>query len=248
MGDRHHSSVRSRRMLGSPTATSASGPSSLGSASSPLIPAIPNSLSSSPSQPAVSKFTASRADHSSRKSSPYIHPHAASSSSTSATTPTSPCPNNPSPRIHGHARVSSSPRHPPGSPKHPTPSVTVSPSIAARNARRLSAPSTPLFKASPSHRGQQRPMPSSTSNSPARRNSNRLTSPPAHPQPPQHESISSPPRRQKVESHRKLLPPLYQHCDTADLVVLISDMLGELVVLNDQIPLSTGKLTRFHSR
>lgn len=31
-------------------------------------------------------------------------------------------------------------------------------------------------------------------------------------------------------------------------MVLISDMLGELVVLNDQIPLSTGGLTRFHSR
>ncbi|KAF8454978.1 cyclin-domain-containing protein, partial [Terfezia claveryi] len=56
------------------------------------------------------------------------------------------------------------------------------------------------------------------------------------------------PRRQRVESSVRLLPPLYQHCDTADLVVLISDMLGELVVLNDQIPLSTGGLTRFHSR
>jgi hypothetical protein len=46
----------------------------------------------------------------------------------------------------------------------------------------------------------------------------------------------------------KTLPKLYQSTHTADLVVLISDMLGELVGLNDCIPLSGAGLTRFHSR
>ncbi|RPB17221.1 cyclin-domain-containing protein [Morchella conica CCBAS932] len=46
----------------------------------------------------------------------------------------------------------------------------------------------------------------------------------------------------------KALPQLYQHCPTNDLVYLISDMLLELVGLNDKIPLSGAGLTRFHSR
>ncbi|KAF8245761.1 cyclin-domain-containing protein [Wilcoxina mikolae CBS 423.85] len=61
-------------------------------------------------------------------------------------------------------------------------------------------------------------------------------------------AISSPKRQRKPELGVKTLPKLYQSTHTADLVILISDMLGELVGLNDRIPLSGAGLTRFHSR
>ncbi|KAF3917169.1 Cyclin-U4-1 [Dactylellina cionopaga] len=47
---------------------------------------------------------------------------------------------------------------------------------------------------------------------------------------------------------KKLVPRDYQLCAMNDLVVLISDMLNQLVSLNDGIPLTQGGLTRFHSR
>jgi hypothetical protein len=45
-----------------------------------------------------------------------------------------------------------------------------------------------------------------------------------------------------------VMPLQYETCDVKDLGVLISDMLMELVRLNDGIPLQDGQLTRFHSR
>ncbi|TGZ82799.1 cyclin-domain-containing protein [Ascodesmis nigricans] len=57
------------------------------------------------------------------------------------------------------------------------------------------------------------------------------------------------PKRQKSSSPApKALPRLYQNVAPTDLVILISDMLHELVQLNDRIPLSGAVLTRFHSR
>ena len=239
-GHPHHSAGRPRGMLGgSPASTSAPGASpSLGSAPPPLLPTSPS--------PSISIFTVSVAsDYPSKSSdSPHYPPTSPPSNS--------PYPNNASPRAQGPAKATSVTAASPSSqnlsdsPRPPPLAVTASPSIAARSARRLSAPHTPLFRPSPI--GQQRPAPSpSASNSPARRNSNRLSSP-TNPAPLQRDTMASPPRRQRLESSVKLLPPLYQHCHTDDLAVLISDMLGELVVLNDQIPLSTGGLTRFHSR
>lgn len=46
----------------------------------------------------------------------------------------------------------------------------------------------------------------------------------------------------------KVMPLKYETCDVKDLGVLISDMLMELVRLNDDMPLRDGQLTRFHSR
>ncbi|RPB02627.1 cyclin-domain-containing protein [Choiromyces venosus 120613-1] len=64
-----------------------------------------------------------------------------------------------------------------------------------------------------------------------------------------HAKPSSPPKRPRhSDPSIKYLPSLYQHCPTQDLVYLISDMLLELVGLNDKIPLSGAGLTRFHSR
>lgn len=46
----------------------------------------------------------------------------------------------------------------------------------------------------------------------------------------------------------RMMPALYETCNTRDLVVLISSMLMELIRYNDAIPLREGHLTRFHSR
>jgi hypothetical protein len=44
------------------------------------------------------------------------------------------------------------------------------------------------------------------------------------------------------------MPFLYELCNVKDLGILISDMLMELVRINDEQPLRDGTLTRFHSR
>jgi hypothetical protein len=60
---------------------------------------------------------------------------------------------------------------------------------------------------------------------------------------------SSPAKRaRQQEPNVKVMPLLYETCDVKDLGVLISDMLMELVRLNDGYPLRDGTLTRFHSR
>ena len=60
---------------------------------------------------------------------------------------------------------------------------------------------------------------------------------------------SSAPKRSRPEAGSvKVMPLLYQNCNPKDLGVLISNMLIELLRLNDPIPLRDGRLTRFHSR
>ncbi|KAK6525498.1 hypothetical protein TWF694_005629 [Orbilia ellipsospora] len=62
-------------------------------------------------------------------------------------------------------------------------------------------------------------------------------------------TLGSPSKRARpMQLERKLVPRDYQLCAMNDLVVLISDMLNQLVSLNDGIPLTQGGLTRFHSR
>ncbi|KAK5136461.1 hypothetical protein LTR08_003106 [Meristemomyces frigidus] len=60
---------------------------------------------------------------------------------------------------------------------------------------------------------------------------------------------SSAPKRARAEPGMvKVMPREYSTCNPKDLGVLISNMLMELIRLNDQIPLRDGRLTRFHSR
>lgn len=60
---------------------------------------------------------------------------------------------------------------------------------------------------------------------------------------------ASPAKRPRPqEASVKVMPLKYETCDVKDLGVLISDMLMELVRLNDGYPLRDGQLTRFHSR
>ncbi|KAI5862320.1 cyclin-domain-containing protein [Durotheca rogersii] len=59
---------------------------------------------------------------------------------------------------------------------------------------------------------------------------------------------SSPKRSRPNEGPPKVLPLRYELCDVEDMVVLISNMLGELIETNDSIAMKSAHLTRFHSR
>ncbi|CAD0056715.1 unnamed protein product, partial [Aureobasidium pullulans] len=53
--------------------------------------------------------------------------------------------------------------------------------------------------------------------------------------------------RTQPDPNVKIMPLKYETCDPKDLGYLISNMLMELIRLNDKLPLN-GRLTRFHSR
>jgi hypothetical protein len=55
-------------------------------------------------------------------------------------------------------------------------------------------------------------------------------------------------RARPQEPNMKIMPYQYETCEVKDLGILISDMLMELVRINDEQPLRDGTLTRFHSR
>lgn len=59
---------------------------------------------------------------------------------------------------------------------------------------------------------------------------------------------SSPKRPRPATAPPKVLPQRYELCPVEDMVVLISNMLGELIETNDALALKSGHLTRFHSR
>jgi hypothetical protein len=64
-----------------------------------------------------------------------------------------------------------------------------------------------------------------------------------------HQVPASPAKRARQnEPGVRVMPLQYETCDVKDLGVLISDMLMELVRINDEQPLRDGTLTRFHSR
>lgn len=90
---------------------------------------------------------------------------------------------------------------------------------------------------------------------PARRTSSELDGANDRPQGEQEEAStvpsdqSSPAKRARPQDRTvKVMPLKYETCDMKDLGVLISDMLMELVRINDVRPLRDGQLTRFHSR
>lgn len=58
----------------------------------------------------------------------------------------------------------------------------------------------------------------------------------------------TPKRVRPPQSKVKLLPAKYEFCEVEDMVVLIANMISELIHTNDELPLRSGVLTRFHSR
>lgn len=55
-------------------------------------------------------------------------------------------------------------------------------------------------------------------------------------------------RAKTLPAAPKTLPLAYETCSIEDIVVLIAHMLTELIETNDGLALSSGNLTRFHSR
>lgn len=55
-------------------------------------------------------------------------------------------------------------------------------------------------------------------------------------------------RARPQEPGVKVMPLNYETCDVMDLGVLISEMLMELINVNDKLKLRDAELTRFHSR
>jgi len=55
-------------------------------------------------------------------------------------------------------------------------------------------------------------------------------------------------RAKSDQTTAKVLPAKYEFCPVEDMVVVISNMISELIQTNDQLPLRSGVLTRFHSR
>lgn len=60
-------------------------------------------------------------------------------------------------------------------------------------------------------------------------------------------SVTKRPRTTPSDPNLKVMPLKYETCNPKDLGYLISNMLMELIRLNDKLPLN-GRLTRFHSR
>jgi hypothetical protein len=55
-------------------------------------------------------------------------------------------------------------------------------------------------------------------------------------------------RAKAAQKAVKILPAKYEACEVEDMVVLIANMISELIETNDELPLRSGVLTRFHSR
>ncbi|KAH0601983.1 hypothetical protein MHUMG1_00862 [Metarhizium humberi] len=61
-------------------------------------------------------------------------------------------------------------------------------------------------------------------------------------------AITTAPKRARTSGEPKILPQRYELCAVEDIVELIAHMLAELISTNDAIRISSGGLTRFHSR
>lgn len=62
-------------------------------------------------------------------------------------------------------------------------------------------------------------------------------------------TVTAAPKRARTDGQPpKVLPLQYEHCAVEDIVELIAHMLAELITTNDAIRISSGGLTRFHSR
>ncbi|KAL7777342.1 hypothetical protein CFE70_007767 [Pyrenophora teres f. teres 0-1] len=150
-----------------------------------------------------------------------------------------------SPQAQKRSYVDSGTQYTPGLPpriKTPTPTPTPTPTVSISRPTTATATATP---ASPAQNAQSQSRPTSHESTRSAveaagvtREASTVLQMPA-----------SPAKRARLEEPSvKVMPLQYETCDVKDLGILISDMLMELVRLNDGYPLRDGTLTRFHSR
>ncbi|KAL2265673.1 hypothetical protein VTJ83DRAFT_6773 [Remersonia thermophila] len=136
---------------------------------------------------------------------------------------------------------------------HPAPAASSSPS-AASQGRRVTNPAPAPDSETPRTSTPSGPMrrldPAAAAASPSKRRISQVpgstTSAPVDAGSSSHAGVAKRPRT--AERPTKTLPLRYELCPVPDMVVLIAHMLGELIETNDAIALSSGRLTRFHSR
>ena len=116
----------------------------------------------------------------------------------------------------------------------------------AGSKRRGSSPPAPSSTSGPETSLPERPIHTDMSDASAQANVTANQDPSLSP------SLTKKPRTQpdsapKMDPNVKIMPLKYETCNVKDLGFLISNMLMELIRLNDKLPLN-GRLTRFHSR
>lgn len=148
---------------------------------------------------------------------------------------------------------------------HPSTSTTATMAATATATTSVTQPTQPLGPASGVPNAPPEPdistirpndpRPAATALSPAkRRNSDELVAPVGDVIAGPSASAATrsrpntPKRSRPSQNPPKVLPLKYEQCDVEDMVVLISNMLGELIETNDAIAMKSGHLTRFHSR
>jgi hypothetical protein len=116
----------------------------------------------------------------------------------------------------------------------------------AGSKRRGSSPPAPSSTPGPETSLPERPVHTDNTDASARANVAAIQDPSQSP------SLTKKPRTQpdssaNMDPNVKIMPLKYETCNPKDLGYLISNMLMELIRLNDKLPLN-GRLTRFHSR
>lgn len=124
--------------------------------------------------------------------------------------------------------------------------------MSAEHASSVSGQDASKYRNEPDPR--QDPAPDAGASAAAQNASSNNSSSAASAEPPVQEARSThghsaAPKRSKPDpATLKVMPSKYENCNSKDLGALISNMLLELIRINDQIPLRDGRLTRFHSR
>ncbi|XP_044723981.1 cyclin domain-containing protein [Hirsutella rhossiliensis] len=152
----------------------------------------------------------------------------------------------------GHAPALSPP--PPGSPRAPsvriprTASSTASSPADAQRSPPTRGPRDTTTPPPPPPPPRPQPLPTAPAPAPseAAPASGSEIADPEHASPAPGAASSKRPRAN--EQPPKMLPRRYEQCAVEDMVELIAHMLAELIATNDAIRISSGGLTRFHSR
>lgn len=115
-----------------------------------------------------------------------------------------------------------------------------------RDLSKVASPDPPI----PSEpRLRQTPQTQLNDGVPASRRSRSSASASSSPEPSSSAEQRSPTKRHRAaDGDVKIMPREYARCNERELAVMISELIMDLIRVNDDIPLEDGQLTRFHSR